>query len=182
MTSVHFRHRQKGRTMIETLAVICLIGILSVGALRLFGSTMAKLYTNTILKEARMRALMSNKGVKATYGIFDSQTRRLGSSNMTAYGYAITGSVQELNDINNGGNGYSIAGLPVVFVEVGKIGNLGKKINKNLCNSLLKNVSDVHNNGSTHGSLLAVCAATGCGNSLQSCDMEYESLFLAIQK
>ena len=115
---------QKGRTMLEMVGILALIGLLTMGSLALFGNAMTQKRLNDLLSEVRKRALVSNReSSRFTYDMFNKDED--GVTGVIAYGYGV------------GDNKTGVArNAGVTKVPVGAINN-GKKLEYKLCQALL---------------------------------------------
>ena len=159
------RTNESGRTMLEMIGVLVLMGLLTVGSLALFGNAISKTRVNNLLDEVRKRALVVNpKSSKATYGIFDKQEG--GASPISAYGYGIGD--------NTTGATYDSG---TAKVPVGKV-NGGKALDKKVCEELLGRISTGSDGKRLRtGELVGVYKYSGSkcsNNSLSSCGAEDE--------
>ncbi len=110
---------EKGRTLLEVLAVIAVIGIISVSGLQLYSKAMVQIRTNDITNEAsKLFAARDEKRIK--HKTFDLGTK---DQDKTPYGYDI---VPPKTKCKN-----------KIMVEVGKITD-GNAIDSKVCKNLFK--------------------------------------------
>ncbi|MBQ3696185.1 MAG: hypothetical protein II938_04395 [Alphaproteobacteria bacterium] len=123
--------KNSGRTLLEMLGVLALIGLLTVGGMAFFGDATSQVRLNNLLDEVRKRALVAEKkSSKLTYGVFDKQAG--GASAITSYGYGV-------GDNNTGVK--REAALGYVAVPVGNV-NGGKALDASVCKALMKRVQE----------------------------------------
>ncbi len=176
---------QTGRTLLEMLGVISLMGALSVASVQLFGTAISRMHANDLLEAARSRVMMGNKKqrVNATYGMFEKSASE---KSKTAYGYGIAATADELETIEMsvGSTLYS-----VITVPVGEI-NGGRRITSGLCKALVKRIHTDPNIPVKHGELLELCLDKRCNDTFDCESSEGEGasdeipdiLYLAIKK
>lgn len=126
---------ESGRSMIEMIAVIAIIGFLSMGGFVEYKNVMAKMRLNDLLSEVRKRALVSDRSHnRFTRDIFDKRSG--GVSGLTAYGYAVGD--------NQAGEGQvkreAVRGHAAARVPVGKFSDRGEVLPVSVCEALLKSV------------------------------------------
>lgn len=131
-----------GRTLIEVIGVLAVVGLLTVGTMKWFESLATRMAVNDLVEEARKRALAVDKNGRfsshpMTKGMFDRSSgygENRAYSNVTAAGYAVG---------DNETNGFKIvlkqhANHRVAFVPVGRHGNIGKPLSKSVCEAVIK--------------------------------------------
>ncbi len=127
-----FRKIENGRTLLEMIGVITMIGVLTVGGTSLYTQAMAKVRLNNLLEEVRKRALVADRKTSSryTYGMFNAQGG--GAKSVTSYGYGI-------GDNNSGVNRSD----GTVKVWVGQLeGTGGKPLDPAVCEALLASVAE----------------------------------------
>ena len=121
-----YKKSESGRTMVEIIGVLVMIGILTVSSLSLYGRAIGKLHANDLIDAVRTRTLVAKKkGSLATRGMFDR--REKGAVYTTAYGYGLAADRSEI--YQNTSNG-------TMEVPVGAIHG-GKGITKAMCRELM---------------------------------------------
>ena len=169
---------ESGRTIVEMIGVVAIIGLLTVGGISWYGSAISKVHLNDLLTEVRKRTIgiasvkideKGHKGVanRFTEGLFNKQrSGRAGLNGLTAYGYGV-------GDNNSGVEKKTIEGYPVVVVPVGKI-NKGKALTPGMCESLMGRVVQVKSEAQI-GDVFGVYEWNGevCNTkaSINSCDL-----------
>ena len=135
-----------GRTLLEVIGVLAVVGLLTVGTMKWFESAATRMAVNDLVEEARKRALAVDKNGRfsshpMTKGMFDQASgygENRSYSNVTAAGYAV-------GDNQIGDFGVRVDDIDankVVLVPVGKNGNIGKPVSKNVCLALLGRIVD----------------------------------------
>lgn len=153
-----FRKIENGRTLLEMIGVITMIGVLTVGGTSLYTKAMAKVRLNNLLEEVRKRALVADKKTSSryTYGMFNAKGG--GAKSVTAYGYGI-------GDNESGVNRSRTKGT--VTVLVGKLeGTGGNPLEPAVCEALLASV--VEGDEIKTGSVVGVYEET-CKTNLTAC-------------
>ena len=178
------KRNQLGRTLLEMLAVVSLIGMLSVASFELYGTAISSMQANDMLDQARNRVMMGDKGhrVKATYGMFE---KRSSEASLTAYGYGIASRPEELIS-QRSGSPIEIDGHLVFIVPVGEIHG-GRKIGSGLCKALVKRIHTNTRAAIRAGDLLDVCTDQYCKDSFDCEESDDITeippiLYLAIKK
>ncbi len=124
---------ESGRTLIEMMGVLALMGLFTVASISLYRNAVTKMRVNDLLDNVRNRALVSSKNSsKMTYGMYDQKSG--GASPVTAYGFGVA-------DNKTGVKRDVIDGHAVALVPVGAI-NGGHALDKGTCNALLDKIYD----------------------------------------
>ncbi|MBQ4472240.1 MAG: hypothetical protein II942_03250 [Alphaproteobacteria bacterium] len=165
-------YHEQGRTMVEMIGVLAMIGALTLGGLSLYGRSLAKLHANNIVEEARKRTALANEN-RFTKGMFD---RRDANANyVTAYGYGLSADSNELYKS-------SYMGQSVIEVAVGAIHG-GNRITRGVCRELVKMINTDETGQAVDiniGDVVRICEGTSsgrmcnCRGNIQpfSCDPE----------
>lgn len=124
-----FRKIENGRTLLEMIGVITMIGVLTVGGTSLYTTAMAKVRLNNLLEEVRKRALVADQKTssKYTYGMFNAQGG--GAKSVTSYGYGIGDNKSGVKRSDG-----------TVKVLVGQLGTGGNPLDPAVCEALLASV------------------------------------------
>ena len=153
------RTNENGRTMLEMVAVIGLIGLLTVGGVAWYGSAISQMHANDLLAEARKRTVgaKASSGMRNRYteGMFDKQAGgRAGLNGVTVYGYGI-------GDNKSGVEKRTVYGHSATLVPVGKLNN-GRALTLGVCEALLNSVvpTDDDQNPPKIGDVLALYQGT----------------------
>ena len=142
----------KGRTLVEMIGVLTMMGILTMGAMALYGRANTQLRVNDLLDSCRKRALAYGTGNRRTssqftYGMFEQEGHRYTKTN---YGYGV-GDNKNIVRLNG-----------VTKVPVGKL-NDGNKVSMDVCKGLLGIVNENPRTGDVEGVYTyagAVCSKT----------------------
>ncbi len=172
------RNTEFGRSMVEMIGVLALIGLLTTGGLALYSDALARLHVNNLLEEVRKRALVSSKKSSAhTYGMFDKSSA---VSGVSAYGYGIadnkmTDSYQVLRERNGGA--LTVEGCEVVMVPVGAL-NGGSKISLKVCERLMAVTNEVKEGVCpVKGAMMGLFKGEACRQELTECTQEIDGEF-----
>ena len=159
--------KESGRTMLEMISLLAIMGILTIGAFAWYGRSINKLHLNNLLEELRKIAVLTQeRSSRLTRNIYKD-------AGVTAYGYGLPKKSASPKEIEER------FGLPVgskeyhaIKMKVGAI-NGGKGITKGLCEALMAEVYDPEEAsvGPTVGSVLALYQEDGKKN-LSSCGTE----------
>ena len=179
---------ENGRTMVEMVGVLTLIGVLTVGALALYDRAISSLQANDLLNEVRKHVVLKkmNGGASIkqrhsyhplaaglnTASLADATEKKL----LTAYGFSLN-THNVLDEAHHAISNYR-------EVTVGRVAGSGRAIPKGLCKVLLsRKVADAD---AKPGDIVAIrkSESTGedtDGTALTTCDKEYSRLFLKIK-
>lgn len=161
-----FRKIENGRTLLEMIGVITMIGVLTVGGTSLYTKAMAKVRLNNLLEEVRKRALVADRKTSSiyTYGMFNAKAG--GAKSVTSYGYGI-------GDNESGrkhSDGTDLSGVwrsaGTVKVLVGQLGTGGNPLDPAVCEALLASV--VEKDEIKTGSVVGVYKEN-CKDTLTAC-------------
>ncbi len=137
---------ETGRTLLEIIGVLCVVGLLTMGTIKWFAMATAQMAANDLVTEVRKRAIAVDKAKSGssnrftshpmTKGMFDTGLgygEKKNVSNVTVAGYAVG---------DNSTSGFQIevkqsSNFWVALVPVGKHDGLGKPIAKAVCETLL---------------------------------------------
>ena len=135
-----------GRTLLEVIGVLAVVGLLTVGTMKWFESAATRMAVNDLVEEARKRALAVDvaggrrfAGHPMTKGMFDQAAgygENRSYSNVTAAGYAVGDNQTDGFEVSV----MSVEGLKVALVPVGKHNDIGKPVAKSVCKALLGRV------------------------------------------
>ena len=156
------RSNESGRTLMEMMAVLGMMGLLTMGSMVLYRNAVSKMRANDLLDEARKRALVSSrKSSKITYGIYDQKEG--GASPITAYGFGVA-------DNTTGVTRGTVDGYQVAFVPVGAI-NGGHAVDKATCKVLLEKIydPDTADADPMMGAIMEIYEGDKCRKALISC-------------
>ena len=151
-----FRKIENGRTLLEMIGVITMIGVLTVGGTSLYTKAMAKVRLNNLLEEVRKRALVADRKTSSryTYGMFDAKAG--GAKSVTSYGYGIGDNKSGVKRSDG-----------TVKVLVGELeGTEGNRLDPAVCEALLASV--VEKDEIKTGSVVGVYQGN-CKDTLTAC-------------
>jgi len=155
---------ESGRTLLEMIGVITLMGVFTVGGMTLYRDGVARMRVNDLLEHVRKRALVSSsKSSKFTYGMYNKQSG--GASAITAYGFGVGD-----NDITAATHveRTSYGRHAVSIIPVGAI-NGGHALDKDTCKALLRKQHKAEDGPPMVGSIMGFYQGPGCRNNLSSC-------------
>ena len=128
---------EHGRTMIEMIGVLAIIGLLTLGGLSWYGNAISKMQANDLLTEVRKRALGAVSEEKPglrnrfTEGMFNKQENgHAGLKGVSSYGYGVGDNTSGAKKLGN-----------VTYVPVGAL-NHGNALTKGVCEALFNAVFD----------------------------------------
>lgn len=155
-----FRKIENGRTLLEMIGVITMIGVLTVGGTSLYTKAMAKVRLNNLLEEVRKRALVADEKTSSryTYGMFNAQGG--GAKSVTSYGYGIGDNKSGVKRSDG-----------TVKVLVGQLGTGENPLDPAVCEALLASV--VKGEEIKTGSVVGVYEEK-CKKKLTACRSEDE--------
>ena len=167
---MHFQRKiDLGRTMVEMVGVLAVMGVLTVLGLEWYDYAVSKIRANDILDSARKRVVFAyeeNKSKKFEQASL-VQDVFTNSENTTSYGYWV-------DEANLKGESRQSGAT----VEVGqKNASIGHAISKTLCHALKAQV--VNENNAVQGDLIAV--TDGDGNNDALCDKETNTVKLVFK-
>ena len=156
------RKLENGRTLIEMIGVVALIGLLTIGGLSLFGDATTRLRMNDILEEVRKQAaLVKQNGSKIENRAAGDLMEKV--KPVTKYGYGI-GRDRTTMKIASGS----------VTVLVGQIKHDNQAISQRLCKTLVKQIKPTSKcdgkdepRCAVRGDVINVCKG---GNTCKSCE------------
>jgi hypothetical protein len=152
---------ESGRTLIEMMGVLGLMGLLTMGSINMYQNAAAKMRANDLLENVRNRALVSSKNSsKMTYGMYDQKSG--GALPVTAYGFGVADN--KTGVIRGTVYGYSVAKVPVGAI------NGGHAVDKGTCQVLLGRVyNDDDDSRPAVGSIIEIYEGAACQKVLTSC-------------
>lgn len=151
---------ESGRTLLEMIGVITLMGVFTMGSVSLYRDAVAKMRVNDLLEHVRKRALVSSKhSSKITYGMYDKQGG--GASPITAYGFGV-------GDNKTGVERDKIGKYGISIIPVGAV-NGGQPLDRRTCEALLRKIHKAEDGPPMVGSVVEVYRDKGCRYVLTSC-------------
>ena len=161
----------RSRTLLEMLAVLVLIGILTYGAMALFADSMATTSANGLMEEVRKRVLAEVEGDmrtnQFTYGLYN--TTGSGAPTVSAYGHGL-GATESVSK-----HGVLVS----VKVPVGTIDGNGKAIDKTICKVLLSRKKTATE--AVRGDIIELYSNSGCTSELRDCSAISEAICIEVK-
>lgn len=156
---------ESGRTLLEMIGVITLMGVFTMGGIALYRDAVAKMRVNDLLEHVRKRALVSSrKSSKITYGMYDRQSG--GASAITPYGFGV-------GDNKTGVERDKLGKYAVAIIPVGAV-NGGHALDRGTCKALLNKIHKAENGEPMVGSVIEVYRGEKCRYVLTSCGSDDE--------
>lgn len=175
-----FRNRmESGRTMLEMITVISIMGLLTVGPILAFRQASLKADVNNLLTEVRKRALLKGASPQhrhathaLTEGLFDKTdgvalVGEYAIGDTTQEGFQITYGTRTCYESKGKNNAKKSVTCNVAYVPVGKYAPeggtvVGKRLSKDMCQALFKHKVT----GISHLGDVLVFASTSTGTSV----------------